>query len=122
MGALDDGVRLRMPDAEAWRAWLAENHAVSKGAWLLRPRPGSAEVLVDYDSAIEHALCFGWVDGPVRTFDEATSGLWFAPRRPRARGPRRTEPGSSAWRRRASSRTRAASPWRRRGRTACGAS
>lgn len=86
MGALDDGIRLRMTDAGAWRLWLAENHAVSKGAWLLRPRPGSAEVLVDYETAVEHALCFGWVDGPVRTFDELTAGLWFAPRR-----------ASSAW-------------------------
>ena len=28
------------------------------------------------------ALCFGWIDGPVRSFDEQTGGLWFAPRRP----------------------------------------
>src|SRR5690606_42150010 len=27
-------------------------------------------------------LCFGWIDGPVRTFDDGTVGQWFSPRRP----------------------------------------
>ena len=27
------------------------------------------------------ALCFGWIDGPVRTFDDETVGQWFSPRR-----------------------------------------
>ncbi|WP_179561296.1 YdeI family protein [Microbacterium sp. AK009] len=82
MGALDDGEKVTARDAAAWRAWLAENHRVSTGAWLVRPRPGSGLELVGYEDAIVQALCFGWVDGPVRVFDEQTSGLWFAPRRP----------------------------------------
>jgi uncharacterized protein YdeI (YjbR/CyaY-like superfamily) len=86
MGALDDGERVMAADAAQWRAWLEANHATSKGAWLVRPRPGSGLELIDYEDAILQALCFGWIDGPVRSFDEKTGGLWFAPRRP-----------SSAW-------------------------
>jgi uncharacterized protein YdeI (YjbR/CyaY-like superfamily) len=86
MGALDDGERVMAVDAAQWRAWLEVNHATSKGAWLVRPRPGSGLELIDYEDAILQALCFGWIDGPVRSFDEKTGGLWFAPRRP-----------SSAW-------------------------
>lgn len=82
MGALDDGERVEAPDAATWRAWLEENHATSKGAWLVRARPGSGLTFVEYEDAILHALCFGWIDGPVRTFDEQRGGLWFAPRRP----------------------------------------
>jgi uncharacterized protein YdeI (YjbR/CyaY-like superfamily) len=82
MGALDDGERVLAPDAATWRSWLAENHATSKGAWLVRARPGSDLVVIDYEDAILQALCFGWIDGPVRSFDERTGGLWFAPRRP----------------------------------------
>jgi uncharacterized protein YdeI (YjbR/CyaY-like superfamily) len=82
MGALDDGERVMAPDAATWRGWLVHNHTTSKGAWLLRPRPGSGLELIGYEEAIMHALCFGWIDGPVRSFDELTSGLWFAPRRP----------------------------------------
>ncbi|WP_309066113.1 YdeI/OmpD-associated family protein [Microbacterium sp.] len=82
MGALDDGERVVAPDAASWRAWLEANHAVSKGAWLVRPRPGNDDPHVEYEDAILQALCFGWIDGPVRTFDERIAGLWFAPRRP----------------------------------------
>lgn len=82
MGALDDGERVLAADAAAWRAWLEENHRRSTGAWLVRARPGSDVAVVEYEDAIMQALCFGWIDGPVRTFDERTSGLWFAPRRP----------------------------------------
>ena len=82
MGALDDGEKVRAPDAATWRAWLDENHRSSTGAWLVRARPGSDVQAVEYEEAIMQALCFGWIDGPVRVFDERTSGLWFAPRRP----------------------------------------
>jgi len=86
MGALDDGEKVVARDAPTWRAWLDANHTTSKGAWLVRPRPGSGLELIEYEDAILQALCFGWIDGPVRSFDEQTGGLWFAPRRP-----------SSAW-------------------------
>jgi uncharacterized protein YdeI (YjbR/CyaY-like superfamily) len=82
MGALDDGEKVEVPDAAAWRAWLEANHRTSKGAWLVRPRRGAELELVGYEDAIVQALCFGWIDGPVRTFDEQRNGLWFAPRRP----------------------------------------
>ncbi|GAB2847158.1 YdeI family protein [Microbacterium insulae] len=82
MGALDDGEKVEVADAMAWRAWLEENHRVSTGAWLVRARPKSGLVFVEYEEAIRQALCFGWIDGPVRTFDEMRGGLWFAPRRP----------------------------------------
>lgn len=82
MGALDDGERVLAADAAAWRAWLEENHRRSTGAWLVRARPGSDVVVVEYEDAILQALCFGWIDGPVRTFDDRIGGLWFAPRRP----------------------------------------
>lgn len=82
MGALDDGEKVLAPDADVWRAWLEENHRTSTGAWLIRARRGSGLEVIEYEDAILQALCFGWIDGPVRTFDERTSGLWFAPRRP----------------------------------------
>ena len=82
MGALDDGEKVVAPDAATWRAWLEANHARKAGAWLVRGRSGFADRHVSYEDAIRQALCFGWIDGPVRTFDEETGGLWFSPRRP----------------------------------------
>ncbi|MFD5226129.1 YdeI family protein [Microbacterium sp. NPDC058342] len=86
MGALDDGERIRAADAAAWRDWLEANHASAAGVWLLNVRGSSADG-VGYDDAVRQALCFGWIDGPVRTFtDDQTghgsqAGQWFSPRR-----------------------------------------
>ena len=82
MGALDDGEKVVAPDAATWRSWLETNHSRAAGAWLVRGRPGFTDRHVAYEDAIRQALCFGWIDGPVRTFDEETGGLWFSPRRP----------------------------------------
>ncbi|GAA1858511.1 YdeI family protein [Microbacterium koreense] len=82
MGALDEGERVVAEDAAAWRAWLEANHTRKAGAWLVRPRPGVELDVVGYEDAIRHALCFGWVDGPTRSFDDVIGGLWFSPRRP----------------------------------------
>lgn len=82
MGVLDEGERVFAPDAATWRAWLETNHERARGAWLLRGRAGFTDRHVAYEEAIRQALCFGWIDGPVRTFDDETAGLWFSPRRP----------------------------------------
>ncbi len=84
MGALDDGEKVSAQDVTAWSDWLDRNHATSTGAWLVRGRGAAAARYVAYEDAICEALCFGWIDGPVRVFDELTSGLWFAPRRARS--------------------------------------
>ena len=81
MGALDDGERVSAADAAAWRAWLEEHHARTAGVWLLSVR-GKTAGGVGYEDAVRQALCFGWIDGPVRTFDDQTVGQWFSPRRP----------------------------------------
>ena len=80
MGALDEGERVRAADADTWRSWLDENHARTSGVWLLSVR-GNSAIGVGYEDAVRQALCFGWIDGPVRTFDDETVGQWFSPRR-----------------------------------------
>jgi len=80
MGVLDEGERVTAADATTWRGWLEANHATAPGVWLLNVR-GSAADGIDYEDAVRHALCFGWIDGPVRTFAENSVGQWFSPRR-----------------------------------------
>lgn len=80
MGALDDGERITAADAATWRAWLEEYHARAAGVWLLNVR-GAASTGVGYEDSVRQALCFGWIDGPVRTFDDGQVGQWFSPRR-----------------------------------------
>lgn len=84
MGALDAKPLVHPENREAWRAWLAANHATSSGVWLVSWRRASGRQPLEYEVAIEEALCFGWVDGQAATIDADRSKLYFAPRRPRS--------------------------------------
>lgn len=64
-----------------WRAWLATHHAVEVGVWLIRFKKAIGKPTIDYDAAVEEALCFGWVDSRPNKLDDERSLLWFAPRK-----------------------------------------
>ncbi len=67
----------------AWRNWLEANHATSRGVWVVHPRRRYAEPGdLDYESVVEEALCFGWIDSRARAVDERRTSLYVAPRRP----------------------------------------
>ena len=66
-----------------WRDWLEANHGRREGIWLVTFKKDTGHPRVEYDEAVEEALCFGWVDSKPNTLDEQRSLLWFAPRKPR---------------------------------------
>jgi uncharacterized protein YdeI (YjbR/CyaY-like superfamily) len=66
-----------------WRQWLEANHTRREGAWLVTFKKDTGLPRVEYDEAVEEALCFGWVDSKANKLDEQRSLLWFAPRKPR---------------------------------------
>ncbi len=70
--------------AADWRAWLAQNCRSEKDVWLVMQHKDSATPSVRYHEAIEHALCFGWIDGLHRKRDADSSQLRFTPRNPRS--------------------------------------
>ena len=84
MSALDDAPWVEADDRATWRAWLEANHATSSGAWLVTWRTRSGRVGLDYEAAIEEALCFGWVDSTGGRVDDERGKLYFAPRKPRS--------------------------------------
>jgi uncharacterized protein YdeI (YjbR/CyaY-like superfamily) len=72
-------------DSAAWRAWLADHHADSAGVWLVLAKKGTEKpTSLTYDQALEEALCHGWIDGQVRSRDEATYRQRFTARRRRS--------------------------------------
>jgi uncharacterized protein YdeI (YjbR/CyaY-like superfamily) len=81
MGALDEAPQVFAEDRATWHAWLEANHATVRGAWLVTWRRGHGPAL-DYEAAIEEALCYGWVDGQAGRVDEGRGKLYFAPRKP----------------------------------------
>jgi uncharacterized protein YdeI (YjbR/CyaY-like superfamily) len=84
MSALDDAPQVHAEDRATWRAWLEVNHATAGGAWLVTWRPRSGRAGLDYEAAVEEALCFGWVDSTGGQFDDERSKLYFAARKPRS--------------------------------------
>jgi len=84
MSVLDDAPHVHADDRATWRAWLEANHATARGAWLVTWRQRSGRVRLDYETAIEEALCFGWVDSTGGQVDDERGKLYFAPRKPRS--------------------------------------
>ncbi|WP_244173721.1 YdeI/OmpD-associated family protein [Streptomyces recifensis] len=71
--------------AEAFEAWLGENHAVSPGIWLKLRKKGPGIVALDYAKALDVALCYGWIDGQKAKVDEQWWLQRFTPRTPRSK-------------------------------------
>lgn len=57
-------------DAAAFEAWIARNHARESELWLKIHKKGSGLATVTYAEALDVALCWGWIDGLKKTFDE----------------------------------------------------
>jgi uncharacterized protein YdeI (YjbR/CyaY-like superfamily) len=68
-------------DQRAWQRWLSANHERVDGVWLKLAKKGSPTPSVSYDEAVEEALCFGWIDGQIRRYDEHFYLQRFTPRR-----------------------------------------
>lgn len=65
----------------AWRAWLEANYTRQEGVWLVTYKRATGKLRIEYDSAVEEALCFGWIDSKPNKLDAERSLLWFAPRK-----------------------------------------
>jgi uncharacterized protein YdeI (YjbR/CyaY-like superfamily) len=81
MSAMSDAPMVHAEDRAGWRAWLDANHATTGGVWLVSWRRGHGP-RVEYEDAVEEALCFGWIDSQGSNIDEARSKQYFAPRKP----------------------------------------
>ena len=76
--------RLPLSDRASWRAWLEQHHARIAGVWLVSFKKATGKPRVDYEHAVEEALCFGWIDSVARTLDEERAMQLFTPRKPRS--------------------------------------
>jgi uncharacterized protein YdeI (YjbR/CyaY-like superfamily) len=80
---MDDAPMVHPESRAEWRAWLEANHATATGAWLVGWRKGHGP-RIEYEHAVEEALCFGWIDGQAGNVDERRSRQYYAPRKPRS--------------------------------------
>ena len=64
----------------SWEAWLSKNNSLSKGVWLRIAKKISKLESLSYLKAVETALCYGWIDGQKKTYDEESWLQRFGPR------------------------------------------
>jgi uncharacterized protein YdeI (YjbR/CyaY-like superfamily) len=69
-------------DRDEWRDWLSRHHGRERLVWLLIAKKNGGVTGVGYEEAVEEALCFGWIDGQAKRYDERYYALRFTPRRP----------------------------------------
>lgn len=72
--------QLTFRDREEFRRRLETNHSASPGIWMVFGKDASV-VTVRADEALEEALCFGWIDGQIKSIDDSTYMKRFTPRR-----------------------------------------
>jgi uncharacterized protein YdeI (YjbR/CyaY-like superfamily) len=68
----------------AFEKWLAENHDRETELWLKLHKKGSGLPTVTHAEAIDVALCWGWIDGIRKAFDEKSFLQRFTPRKPKS--------------------------------------
>jgi uncharacterized protein YdeI (YjbR/CyaY-like superfamily) len=71
---------LSFETADDFNQWLEKNHQGS-GIWLRIFKKKSGVKSINYDIALDEALCFGWIDGQLKTYDEQSFIQRFTPRR-----------------------------------------
>ncbi|MFD3165160.1 YdeI family protein [Herpetosiphon sp. NSE202] len=71
---------LSFADQAEWRAWLATEHATSAGIWLKMAKKATGIASINYAQALDEALCYGWIDGQKKSFDEQYWLQKFTPR------------------------------------------
>lgn len=70
--------------ARAFETWLRRHHGTTDGLWLRIAKQGAAEAAISYSEAVEVALCWGWIDGQKRGWDDQYFLQRFTPRRARS--------------------------------------
>jgi uncharacterized protein YdeI (YjbR/CyaY-like superfamily) len=81
----DDLPVILFASAAELEAWLEVEHAESEGLWLKIARKDSGVESVSYAEAVELGLCFGWIDGQARRFDDRHYLQRYTPRRARSK-------------------------------------
>lgn len=75
---------LNIPSRAEWRKWLENNFTTKKEVWLVYAKKSTGKQRIQYNDAVEEALCFGWIDSTVRTLDKDHTIQRFTPRKPKS--------------------------------------
>lgn len=75
---------MKFADRDEFRKWLSEHCLSNDGIWLLFGKAGGPKTLKAVE-ALEEALCFGWIDGQMKSIDDKTYKKYFSMRREKSK-------------------------------------
>lgn len=67
--------------AADFHRWLEEHHATARELWIGYYKKSSGKGGMVYREALDEALCFGWIDGLVKSIDAGRYMQRFTPRK-----------------------------------------
>lgn len=76
---------LYFTDRKDWRKWLKKHYTTETEIWLVYPKKATGKPRIEYNDAVEEALCFGWIDSINKRLDDDHTVQRFSPRKPKAK-------------------------------------
>jgi uncharacterized protein YdeI (YjbR/CyaY-like superfamily) len=68
-------------NSQEWRKWLEENHIIKNSIWLIYYKKKSKIPSIEYNDAVDQALCFGWIDSKSKPIDDEKYMQFFSKRK-----------------------------------------
>lgn len=78
------GETMKFTNREEFREWLCGHCLSNDGIWLLFGKAGGPKT-IKAGEALEEALCFGWIDGQMKSIDDKTYKKYFSMRREKSK-------------------------------------
>lgn len=72
---------MQFATSESWELWLKNNYTQQSGIWLKIARKNSGIASVSLFDALDVCLCYGWIDGQRRSYDDKYFLQKYTPRR-----------------------------------------
>lgn len=65
-----------------FRKWLEKNHSKATELFVGFYKVGSGKPSMTWSQSVDHAICFGWIDGVRKSIDKYSYFIRFTPRKP----------------------------------------
>jgi len=66
--------------SDDWRTWLAKNHLKEKKVAMVSHKKHTGKPFLSHRTAMEEAICFGWIDTTIKRLDEDKFVRYFVRR------------------------------------------
>lgn len=60
---------LQFENQQIFKKWIQINHSKVQGIWLKIYKKNAKQQSINYDEALDVALCYGWIDGQRKKHD-----------------------------------------------------